>query len=164
MTAKSCAVSDCDRDSRKGRWCGPHSVTRPMQSGDKKCRSKACDRAATSRGVCGGHYNNLRRGVSIDAPLRTASDRGKWRIGTRGYIYRGTKSQPEYQHRIVMSGILGRPLLAHKSVHHINGIRHDNRPENLELWSKSQPSGQRVIDKVAWAKQILALYGKENLS
>jgi len=34
----------------------------------------------------------------------------------------------------------------------------DNRESNLELWSSSQPKGQRVEDKVAWAREILALY------
>ena len=41
----------------------------------------------------------------------------------------------------------------------INGIRDDNRPENLELWSKGQPAGQRVADKVAWAVDLLERYG-----
>ena len=63
-----------------------------------------------------------------------------------------------------MEQMLGRPLWRDESVHHINGVRDDNRPENLELWSKSQPAGQRVVDKVAWAIELLALYQPDALA
>lgn len=65
------------------------------------------------------------------------------------------------EHRAIMEEALGRPLEPHEHVHHRNGVRDDNRWENLELWSTSHPPGQRVEDKVAWAKVILELYGDE---
>ena len=95
---------------------------------------------------------------------------GKRFVNSSGYIvvgvpadYPGAKKNGTYgqilEHRKVMQEVIGRPLIGAENVHHINGVRTDNRPENLELWSNSQPSGQRVQEKVQWAREMLALYG-----
>jgi hypothetical protein len=172
-----CAIEDCAAPSRKRGWCEKH-YQRWRVHGDvtfvsvtKICSVDGCMNKHASKGYCASHYQRWRRHGDPTVVKQASPGEAKPFKDSDGYIripylsHHPNASKTGYvrEHVFVMSEHLGRALLPGENVHHINGQKDDNRIENLELWSTSQPSGQRLDDKTQWAIEWLQQYKPEVL-
>lgn len=163
-----CVVNGCETAKIAARgMCRKHYVYwyRRRETG-ARCLVAACDRPAYTNGYCATHYHHWKtKGDPEAADKKRAIAR---KLDPNGYVLVRRYGHPAatggggwvLEHRVVMEDTLGRLLTSDESVHHRNGNRQDNRPENLELWVRYQPAGQRVPDLVTYAREILARYGQ----
>jgi hypothetical protein len=166
MSDRSCAVDDCRRQSKARGWCTTHyarwkrlgdplaggpPVPKPLR-GSAQCSIDGCDKVSVARTYCRAHYSKWSRygdALAGRTKPRFCQD-GYTRPHSDGYTMIKTDGGWMLHHRFVIEQTLGRRLEDFENVHHINGRRSDNRPENLELWVKPQPNGQRAIDLARW--------------
>jgi len=182
VAPSKCAVLDCTTLAIAKTFCGKH-YQRFARTGDplgflpryvggktnsdprKICIVEGCGKPRSCKGYCRNHYYRAYRHGDPLKQVRPRERKSGEGTFNNGYhftsVIRNGVQRHVGTHRLVVEQKLGRPLRQNENVHHINGDRSDNRPENLELWVRTQPCGQRPADLVSWAREIIATYETE---
>lgn len=161
-----CKVNDCIKEQKVRGYCSScyqkykrKGIIKPKIYGNtKECRVTGCTSKVRCKQLCSLHYTRFQKKGTTDKYF-SRNLNGEGTVDSSGYrIISGV-----FEHRLVMEKHLGRRLKAYENVHHLNGVRLDNRIENLEIWNTSQPCGQRIPDKIKYALEILNEYAPDLL-
>lgn len=173
-----CQVEGCGRPVSGRGYCGAHywrlrthgdpGPAEIQRRVDWTCTVVGCERPTVGQGLCRMHYERRRKGREVGSPEPQRPAPGEGSLNNGYKVITVAPGRSRLEHRVIMEGLLGRPLAPGETVHHVNGQRCDNttdgrldadyRSGNLELWSTWQPAGQRVADKVSFAAALLRRY------
>jgi len=123
------ACSECG----KQRW---------VRSSEYKRKPEAKCRSCSAREV----MIHMPKFQGIRQPKHSQGYRRIWVHPKDIFHSMADKSHYVMEHRMVMAVFLDRLIHSYETVHHKNGIRDDNRIENLELWTGKHGRGVRVSD------------------
>ena len=134
----------------------------------KDCPKCRAEKAKTPCVKC-GKSNGYKHKKCINCHNGSGSESPSWKGGKthhhKGYVMHWIKDRKYvFDHVLVMEELMGRRLFPKENVHHKNGVKDDNRPENLELWTRPQPVGIRVSDVILCAQEVLERYAPELLN
>lgn len=122
--SKTCADIGYTRPrvKRECGHCGVEMELRPSELRQHYCSRRCRDLAQMKR------------------PLDRTHNGKPARLDKNGYVMLWEPNHPDrthggwqYEHRLIAAAALGRVLLPTEAVHHINGVKDDNRPENLQV-------------------------------
>ena len=163
---EGCSILDCKKEHKAMGFCHFHydrylrgsdlfAPPRYKQKQKQLCEVENCTKEFHAKNLCHFHYERRRRGKDFsDEKMLMVHNKTEeqiiWKHNQQGYLSGYFEHRKILQHRFLMEKHLGRALQPFENVHHKNGIRDDNRIENLELWTKPQSIGQRPEDLVAW--------------
>lgn len=142
------------RDKQRAKAASPEILQRRLEAAKTKTLDRMAKRITLAIAKVAGRPYNTALDIRGYVDCWLPSDH-PCRLGKRDHRVA--------QHHLAWYLGTGTVAKHPQTVHHKNGIRHDNRFENLELWEASHPYGSRVVDLVEHATEVLARYAPERL-